>query len=263
MSSASEAFLRRFHDAAPGGSPRCFARGRLPDGASTYAWLARRVHSGDEVLDLACGDGLLLSKLEARGARATGIDLSPGEVEAAQARGVRARVGRVQALPFPRDRFDAALCSWALMLLDELPTVLSEVHRVVRPGGSFHAVVGVAPPEVEGNLWPQVVALYRQLRADADGEPPRLGDPRARDPDALAGLLADAGFVGIDISTHPYDLSGTEEQVEALATHTYDYASLDDAGRAALVEGVRRLLRPRDNPVFLGVMEVSCLVPAG
>jgi len=211
------------------------------------------------VLDLCCGDGFLLTHLHARGVRAQGIDLSPGEVAAAQARGMNARVGRAQRLPYPRHRFDAVVSTWALMLLDDLELVLAEVLRVLRPGGRLHAVIGTGSPPVEGNRWPEVVDLIRAT--PRPGMVP-LGDRRARDPDALAQLLAAAGFTGIDVEVHPYDLSGTAEQAVALADAMYDAAWMGSADRAAMAEAIRERLSPLTNPLYLGVMEVSCSAPA-
>jgi len=259
MSSPAEAFLRSFHDADPGGSPRCFARGRLPDGASTYARLARSVGRGEDVLDLCCGDGWLLAKLTARGARPVGVDLSPGEVAAAQQRGMHARVARAQALPFPRRRFDAVVSSWALMLVDDLDVVLAEVLRVLRPGGRFHAIIGTQAPEVPGNRWPDLVHLIREVPRR---EQVSLGDPRARDPVALQALLDDVGFTHVTTEVHAYDLSGTAEQAARLVDSMYDAALMTPAHRGALAERVHELLDPIHNPLYFGVMEVTCSAPA-
>ena len=78
------------------------------------------VRAGDSVLDVACGTGIV-----ARGAAdrvgpsgsVTGVDLNENMLIVA--RRVRPDLtwqqGDVAALPFPDDRFDAALCQMALM----------------------------------------------------------------------------------------------------------------------------------------------------
>ena len=53
---------------------------------------------GELILDIGCGDGILTRRIMDAGARAIGLDASPGMVEAARARGVDAFVADAQAL---------------------------------------------------------------------------------------------------------------------------------------------------------------------
>jgi ubiquinone/menaquinone biosynthesis C-methylase UbiE len=51
-----------------------------------------------------------------------------------------------QSLPFPDDRFDAALCTWVLCSIPDPGAALAEVARVLKPGGTLHFVEhGLAP----------------------------------------------------------------------------------------------------------------------
>jgi SAM-dependent methyltransferase len=51
-----------------------------------------------------------------------------------------------QALPFPDDRFDSALCTWVLCGIPDPRAALGEVARVLKPGGTLHFVEhGLAP----------------------------------------------------------------------------------------------------------------------
>lgn len=51
-----------------------------------------------------------------------------------------------QALPFPDDRFDAALCTWVLCGVPDPGAALAEVARVLKPGAALHFVEhGLAP----------------------------------------------------------------------------------------------------------------------
>ncbi|TFV85981.1 class I SAM-dependent methyltransferase [Blastococcus sp. CT_GayMR16] len=51
-----------------------------------------------------------------------------------------------QSLPFPDDRFDAALCTWVLCGIPDAGAALAEVARVLKPGASLHFVEhGLAP----------------------------------------------------------------------------------------------------------------------
>jgi ubiquinone/menaquinone biosynthesis C-methylase UbiE len=51
-----------------------------------------------------------------------------------------------QSLPFPDDRFDAALCTWVLCGIPDRAMALAEVARVLKPGAQLHFVEhGLAP----------------------------------------------------------------------------------------------------------------------
>jgi SAM-dependent methyltransferase len=53
-----------------------------------------------------------------------------------------------QALPFPDNSFDAALSTWTLCTIPDAAAALSELRRVLKPGGTFHFLEhGLAPDE--------------------------------------------------------------------------------------------------------------------
>ena len=53
-----------------------------------------------------------------------------------------------QSLPFPDDSYDAALSTWTLCTIPDPAAALSEVRRVLKPGGTLHFVEhGLAPDE--------------------------------------------------------------------------------------------------------------------
>jgi ubiquinone/menaquinone biosynthesis C-methylase UbiE len=95
---------------------------------------------GDErVLDVGCGNGYYLGALRdaSHGGLVVGADLSEGMLRSAAARSGRATLmlGDAQRLPFPGDSFDVALAMHMLYHVPDRAIAISELRRVVRPGG--------------------------------------------------------------------------------------------------------------------------------
>jgi ubiquinone/menaquinone biosynthesis C-methylase UbiE len=88
------------------------------------------------VLEVGCGWGELAEWVEREtGAEVVPTDLSPRMVELARERGLDARLADVQQLPFEDGSFDAAVAAWMLYHVPDLNRGLSELARVLRPGG--------------------------------------------------------------------------------------------------------------------------------
>jgi len=109
-------------------------------GRGVLEWLAPQ--AGENILDLGCGDGQLTERIAAAGATVTGIDASPKMVAAARARGVAVEEGSAELLPFADRSFDAVFSNAVLHWVRDQDAMMSEVHRVLRPGGRFVAEMG-------------------------------------------------------------------------------------------------------------------------
>ncbi|ABB57129.1 bifunctional demethylmenaquinone methyltransferase/2-methoxy-6-polyprenyl-1,4-benzoquinol methylase UbiE [Synechococcus elongatus] len=100
---------------------------------------------GDRVLDLCCGSGdlaFLLAKVVGSKGQVIGFDRSQALLSVA---GDRARQlasalvidwqrGDALDLPFPDDHFDAATLGYGLRNVPDIPTVLRQLQRVLKPG---------------------------------------------------------------------------------------------------------------------------------
>jgi ubiquinone/menaquinone biosynthesis C-methylase UbiE len=99
----------------------------------------RRYGAGRDVLEVGCGTGLVLSKIQNFARSATGVDLSPGMLEKAQARQLNVTLGSATELPFEDASFDVTCSFKVLAHVPQIERALSEMARVTRPGGMILA----------------------------------------------------------------------------------------------------------------------------
>jgi ubiquinone/menaquinone biosynthesis C-methylase UbiE len=87
------------------------------------------------VLEVGCGTGLVLGRVAAVAREAVGVDLSPGMLSVARQRGLEVREGSATELPFAEATFDVVCSFKVLAHVPELDRALSEIDRVLVPGG--------------------------------------------------------------------------------------------------------------------------------
>ncbi|HEX7069468.1 MAG TPA: class I SAM-dependent methyltransferase [Rhodothermales bacterium] len=143
---------------------------------------AARIEPGEQVLDVACGTGLVTFPVaRAVGARGhvTAVDLSDKMVETATRQAEAVGIANVsfrqmdaEALDFPDGSFDVVVCGLGLMYFPEPVQSLREMHRVLRPGGRCAVAVWGARdacgwaeifPVVERRVSSDVCPLFFQL----------------------------------------------------------------------------------------------------
>jgi SAM-dependent methyltransferase len=149
------------------------------------------------VLDSASGAGGAALELARRGHRVTAIDAAAAMVarteERAQAAGlaIEALAMDGQDLAFPDASFDAAISVLGVILFPDAVRGLSELRRVVRPGGRIALVTWTAPEtyELVGELRAAALAVLGTL-------PPRPlpAQLRFKEKDAFQALFAAAGL---------------------------------------------------------------------
>jgi SAM-dependent methyltransferase len=92
------------------------------------------------VLEVGGGDGWLSARLrDELGCDVAFVDQSERMIELAAARGLDAQVGDVEELPFLDDSFDTAVAAWMLYHVHDIDRGLSELARVLEPGGHLVA----------------------------------------------------------------------------------------------------------------------------
>src|SRR5918995_2024526 len=149
------------------------AEGRDPTTEALDAVVAERPL---RVLEVGPGTGGFAARVAAAlpGVRLTAIDQSARFVELTRSRGVDAREGDVQHLPFGDEAFDVVAALWLLYHVPDVDRAIAEVRRVLRPGGLFVAVTNgeahLADLRVESGGSPAVTRFSsqngeKQLRA--------------------------------------------------------------------------------------------------
>lgn len=100
------------------------------------------------VLDVACGTGDMVVELLKHGCTVTGIDLSDEMLAIARQKATSAifQLGNAEALPFPDASFDAVTCAFGVRNFVHLEQGLSEMLRVLKPGGQL-VVLELATPD--------------------------------------------------------------------------------------------------------------------
>jgi demethylmenaquinone methyltransferase / 2-methoxy-6-polyprenyl-1,4-benzoquinol methylase len=117
---------------------------------------------GGSVLDVATGTGLVAERLLAQGHRVTGLDQSPDMLAVARGRfGDRVELVEASAtsIPFPDASFDHLTFTYLLRYVDDPAATLSELARVVRPGGTVANLEFCVPTGIWRPLWDLYVGV--------------------------------------------------------------------------------------------------------
>lgn len=167
----------------------------VPHAALTLARAA--VQPGERVLDVACGTGIVTSRV--RAARVVGLDVNPAMLAIArETPGVEWVQGNASAMPLPDAAFDVVVCQQGLQFFPDRAAAAREIVRVLAPGG--RAVVACWLGYEHQQLLADVVraqARHLGVTIEQAGTPFSYGDGGA-----LRDLLAAAGFVRVEVETH-------------------------------------------------------------
>jgi SAM-dependent methyltransferase len=151
---------------------RVYGAEDVHDFARSAVLEALALGTGDHLLEIGCGGGLLLRDALRCGCRATGLDHSNEMVQLARERAPGAEVVRARAerLPFADDTFSAVAMSVVFFFFDDALGVLRECRRVLRPGGRL--ALYTTAPELRGTpAAPEPMASHSHFYTDEE-----LGD---------------------------------------------------------------------------------------
>ena len=235
-------YLARYHRHHTGITSWALSRGRASSDRSSYDLLACLVPTNTTrgVLDLGCGDGHLLERLLDRGVptrHLIGLDMSPDELALARKRpGVGATTllcEKASQISLSTASVGHVLCHLSFMVMSEIDTVVSELARVLAPGGLFSAILpGEAKPSGAAAIFHELFyGFYEQQSTRA----PVLGDGRVATARGLGELLRpESHFGALEIIDFELCLDGSVAQVWNSLSARYEAYVVLPRDRAAL-----------------------------
>jgi SAM-dependent methyltransferase len=166
------------------------------------------VSGDDQVLDVACGPGLVACAFAPHARQVTGIDITPAMIKQARAlqgekqlENLTWQVGDVMPLPFPEASFSVVLTRYSFHHFLHPAAVLAEMVRVCLPGGRVMVADVVLPPE----------------KADAYNRMERLRDPshtRALTYTEMAEIVGASGLTNVQTGHYKVEME-VEKQLSA------------------------------------------------
>jgi ubiquinone/menaquinone biosynthesis C-methylase UbiE len=175
------------------------------------------VKSGDRLLDVGTGTGLLARMAAIRGAQAVGIDHSAGMLRQAQVSADQKGVGErtqflamdAEALEFEDESFDAAVSLFVLRHLPNPLAAMREMYRALKPGGRVVTSIGARPNPLSA------ASLASALGAASDRLHAMLGR-RLLSPVSLRKFLREQGLrLGSDHAAHSH-LGDVDEMLRSV-----------------------------------------------
>jgi ubiquinone/menaquinone biosynthesis C-methylase UbiE len=162
------------------------------------------VSKSDEVLDVACGPGLVACEFAPYAKHVTGIDITPRMIEQAKERqkdrgltNLTWLIGDILPLPFPGSQFSIVLTRYSFHHFLNPLAVLTEMIRVCKPDGRIMVIDVVHPSE----------------KVDAYDRLEKLRDPshvHALSFSEMASIFASSGLA--NVKTAQYKVEGELEQ---------------------------------------------------
>lgn len=198
-------------------------------------------HSG-LTLEIGIGRGLVGASLQAGGRCVVGVDISVQMLRRARDRKLAVARADALALPFASASVDDAYSVWVLHLVADPAAVLSEVMRVLRPGGRYVTELTSIYDREHDDIALIIREMDLQLRG---GQPPR------DDPKRIVALAERAGFRLVDIIERTTDVFRASPEESAALVDRREFSKLWDLDAErwqAIVEPALSALRALPEP---------------
>ncbi|MFA7402990.1 MAG: class I SAM-dependent methyltransferase [Pelobacteraceae bacterium] len=151
---------------------------------------------GKDILDAGCGEGITLEKLTMLFPDCTvvGIDTEPENLELCRSYNLPVLEGSLYSLPFADASFDTVLFSEVIEHLEKPEKALSEIWRVLRPGGR---VIIIFPNDRTFMLARLAMGMVREALYDP-------GHVRQWTPGQIRKSLCRTGFIPVSARSIPF-----------------------------------------------------------
>jgi len=115
------------------------------------------VGAHDDVLDVACGPGMVACEFARHAKHVTGLDITPAMIDQAKKRQAEEKLSNLEwivdeavPLPFPNNSFSLVITRYSFHHMLSPTKVLAEMIRVCRPGGRVLVADVSVEPEKSG-----------------------------------------------------------------------------------------------------------------
>ena len=132
--------------------------------------IAQDVETGGTVLEVATGTGLVALKIASAADQVHAIDISPQMIDEAKKKTGKSGIDNVAfsvedayAIPFDDGMFDTVICNNALHNMKHPEDALSEIRRVLKPGGRFIAIIAGVGESLKFKIALTISTLIGQL----------------------------------------------------------------------------------------------------
>jgi SAM-dependent methyltransferase len=224
--------------------PEAYARfmGRYAEPLANVFMAFAGVRTGDTVLDVGCGSGVLTARLCSVGAEVSAIDPSPPFVDAVRRRlpDVDVRQGTAEQLPYDDATFDAALAQLVVHFMTDPGVGIRQMARVTRQGGVIAACVWDGPTGALAPFWDAAHVVDPDVRDESLLAGARMGDLTVL---FEAAALRDVAEVSLAVDVvHPTFEQWWEPYTYGVGAAGDYLQRLDDAARARIKSVARERL---------------------
>jgi SAM-dependent methyltransferase len=193
--------------------------GKTIEDCSLAAVEASGVAEGETLLDVATGSGNAALEAARRGARVTGLDITPELLEAARRRAadegleIEFDEGDAAALPYDDGSFDRVVSVFGAMFAPDQAGTAAELMRVCRPGGTI-VIAAWTPDGVNGQLF-RTVATH--MPPPPEGfQPPVLWGTEGRIRELFEGAGVDFRVLRAENNVDADSIDEWLDHIEAL-----------------------------------------------